>query len=316
MISKFKLDGRILFWLLFGILFFVFAYQKVIFFPSYSIHSWRQADCLSLSQNFMDTNNPFEPSIHNYISDKQTSGKSAGEFTGLYFFIGKLWHFFGKHLFLYRLTNLALMAFACYALFKSLLSWWKSSFWALFVSLFVLTSPLIVYYSPNFLTDITALSFTIWGWAYFVRYMDGKEQKQLTIAFVLFGLGALFKVTAGISPLALAGIYGLELIGIFSKSPPLFPERLKTFLRFGGMFLVVIAWYVYAEFYNGIHGGKYTFNDLWPLWELSTKDYNDAIYFFHYFIYSLMHTIYSCSSYIYPVNFCMFGIFYTPSYSI
>jgi hypothetical protein len=276
-----RLIGRLIFWALFALLFFVYAFQEILFFPSHSIHSWRQADCLSLAQNFMDTNSPFEPSIHNYISDNQTSGKSAGEFTGLYFLVGKIWNITGMNLAIYRGINLAIMIFSCFALYKALYDRWKDLFWSLFVSMLLFISPLCIFYTPNFLTDITALAFTIWGWAYFIRYLEDRRFKLLFWALGLIAVGALFKVTAGISFLALLGIFGFELIGLFKKENALFPKRLKTFLLFCGLILFIMSWYFYAEYFNSIHKGKYTFNDLWPLWELTPDHYKRALIFFH-----------------------------------
>lgn len=274
-------NSFIWFWVLFTLLFFVYAYQEILTFPAHSIHSWRQSDCLSLAQNFMGTNNPLEPSIHNYISDNETSGKSAGEFTGLYYLVGKIWNITGVNLGVYRAINIILMAIACFALFNSLRKKWKDTFWSLFLSLFLFTSPLIVFYTPNFLTDITALAFTIMGWAYFIRYLGNKHFNLLIFSFGLFALAALFKITAAISFLSLLGIFGLELIGAFRKTPPVFKYQMKTFILFIGVILIILSWYFYAEYYNQLHGGKYTFNNLWPLWALTPDHYKKAIAFFN-----------------------------------
>lgn len=273
--------NQILFWGVCILLFFVYAFQEILFFPAHSIHYWRQADCISLAMNFQETNNPFHPSIHNYISDSGTSGKSAGEFTGLYYLVGKLWSWFGVHLWMYRLINLSILFLACFSLYKVLLKQWKDVFWSLFVSLFIFTSPLIVFYAPNFLTDITALGFTIWGWAKFIQYQQDKRIKYLVFAFVFFTLAALFKVTAGISVLSLLGVFGLELLGVFKKEKTLFPEKVRTILIGFISFLFVFSWYYYASYYNEIHGGKYTFNNLWSYWSLSDESYRKALKFFY-----------------------------------
>ena len=89
---------NLLFWGIVTILFFSYSYQEVLFYPIHSIHSWRQADCVSLAKNFINESNLLEPSIHNYISDGGKSGKTAGEFTLLYFIIGKIWNLTGVHL--------------------------------------------------------------------------------------------------------------------------------------------------------------------------------------------------------------------------
>ncbi len=275
-----KIDSRIYFWGLVVILFLVYAYQKILLFPAHSIHSWRQGDCLSLAANFMDNNNPFAPSIHNYISDGNTSGKSAGEFTGMYYLMGKLWNVFGIQIWMYRLANYGLLVFACFSLFKVLNRYWNSVYWSLTVSLFVLTSPLIVFYTPNFLTDITALSFSIYGWAFFLQYLENKENKKFYWALFLFLLAALFKITAAVSLLSIGGIYLLELIGFFKSEKSFFDRKWKFFCCFLVSLLAIASWYIYAEYYNKIHGGKYTFNSLWPLWGLDDTQYHNAIKFF------------------------------------
>src|SRR5690554_3966263 len=269
-----------LFWAIVVLLFFVYAFQEILFFPAHSIHNWRQADCISLALNFQETNNPFLPSIHNFISDNGTSGKSAGEFTGLYYLVGKLWAWFGVHLWIYRLINIAILFFASFSLYKALLKKWDDVFWSLFVSLFIFTSPLIVYYTPNFLTDITALGFTIWGWSKFIRFTQEKRFKYLIFAFSFFTLAALLKVTAGISVLSLLGVFGLELFGIFKSEKRIFLEKGKTILLSISSFFLVFLWYYYASRYNAIHGGKYTFNDLWSYWSISEEHYKNAILFF------------------------------------
>ncbi len=272
-------NGR---WWFFGVflgLCLIFAYQKILFFPPHSIHAWRQSDCLSLAQHFMDENNPLRPAIHNHISDGGRSGKSAGEFTGLYYLVGKIWTITGKHQSIYRFMNLLFMFLGCWALFCGIQEHWKNTFWSLFVSMFLFTSPIIVYYTPNYLTDITALAFTLWAWGAFLKYLKNRANRALLISFSLFGLAALFKVTAGISFLALLGVFGLELIGVL-RNNLLFPQKLKTLIYAVGVLIPVFLWYIYAEHYNNQHGGKYTFNNLWPLWEITHDHYLRALKFF------------------------------------
>jgi hypothetical protein len=275
-----KINGSFYFFGIVVILFFVFAYQKIIFFPAHSIHSWRQADCLSLSANFMEQNNPFIPEIHNYISDYKTTGKSAGEFTGMYYIIGKIWSLFGINTWIYRFINYSLLILACYSLFKVLQRYLDSIFWSLIVSSFVLISPLIVYYTPNFLTDITALSFTIFGWAYFLKYLEKKDNQIFYRMLILFTIAALFKITSGVSLLSIGGLFFLEYIGFFKSGSSYFNKNKKFFIIYILSLIVICVWYIYAEYYNKIHGGKYTFNSLWPLWSLDDYHYKNAIKFF------------------------------------
>jgi hypothetical protein len=290
--KNFKITSDYYFFGIVILLFFVFAYQKILFFPAHSIHSWRQADCLSLSANFMGNNNPFKPEIHNYISDDRTSGKSAGEFTGMYYIIGKIWGVFGIQIWIFRLVNYLLLIMASFSLYKVLLRYLKSIFWSLLISCFVITSPLIVYYGPNFLTDITALSFTIFGWSFFLQYLENKDNKKFYMMLFLFAIAALFKITAGVSLLSIGGILFLELIGLFDSEKAYFKKDKKFFMYFLLTLSIITSWYLYAEYYNRIHGGKYTFNSLWPIWSLDDVHFKNAIKFFtEITVYQFYHKI-------------------------
>ncbi len=279
---KFKVEKSTwFFWGVILILFLSYSYHKVLFYPIHSIHSWRQADCVSLAKNFMDESNLLEPSIHNYISDGGESGKTAGEFTLLYYVIGKVWNITGTQLWIYRLINLGVLVLAVFQLFKILRDYWKSSFWSLITSLIILISPIIVYYGNSFLTNTTALACAIFGWNYFIRYRQKDKLNLLIISFLFFTLGGLFKITAAVSLLALFGVFSIEFL--FSKwVKSIFFEKRKilTFTLFLVSFILIGAWYVYAEKYNQTHGGKYTFNDIWAIWMLDDEHYSNAIHFF------------------------------------
>lgn len=279
---KFKVEKSTwFFWGVILILFLSYSYHKVLFYPIHSIHSWRQADCVSLAKNFMDESNLLEPSIHNYISDGGESGKTAGEFTLLYYVIGKVWNITGTQLWIYRLINLGVLVLAVFQLFKILRGYWKSSFWSLITSLIILISPIIVYYGNSFLTNTTALACAIFGWNYFIRYRQKDKLNLLIISFLFFTLGGLFKITAAVSLLALFGVFSIEfLFSKWVKSIIFEKRKILTFTLFLVSFILIGAWYVYAEKYNQTHGGKYTFNDIWAIWMLDDEHYSNAIHFF------------------------------------
>ena len=279
MISK-SWQKNLLFWGVLGVLCLVYAYQKVLFFQPHGMHNWRQADCISLSQNFIEEKNPFKPAIHNFISDDRTSGKTAGEFTGVYYLMGRIWELTGVQTWIFRLFNLLVMSLACFSLYRTLQRLWNDNFWSLFMSLLLFASPLIVFYTPNFLTDITALAFTVWGWSLYIRYSLEGRRKQLISSFVLFALAALLKITAGITILSLLGVIGLEAIGLWRKSALRIHKPWRT-IGIGALaFLAVFGWYYYASVYNSIHGGKYTFNDLWPIWGIKQENYEAGMKYF------------------------------------
>lgn len=88
---------------------------------------------------------------------------------------------------------------------------------------------------------------------------------------LFFCLGILFKISTGISFVALLGWVFIELV-IKKEKRILFKRPLKQLLPFLVLIIVVFAWYLYATYYNHIHDGKYTFNSVWPIWELTTAE--------------------------------------------
>lgn len=264
-----------------GTLLFVahlFQYEDILKERPRSIHQWRQTDCLSLTQNYYQGDRGFlQPAIHNQISDDMSSGKSAGEFPGLYYAVASLWKVFGKSEFLYRLLNVLISFVGLFCLFRSLKILLKDNFWAIGFTLLLFCSPIFAFYSNNFLTNTTALSFVFAGWFVFLLYHKKSLNKFLWLSFGLFAVAALLKVTAAISIIALGGIFLFELLGIKTgRTKAVFPNLKTAWMPFLMAFILIAAWYGYADYYNDLHGGKYTFNSIWPIWELSKEGLKEA----------------------------------------
>lgn len=267
----------LLFFILFVSLGFFYKLHQTMFYRPQSLHAWRQADCLSITQNYYQYNNHFwEPEIHNQISENHLSGKSAGEFPILYFSVAQIWKLFGKSEFAYRLIVL-LISFAglcCIFLFSREIL--RNSFQSLFISLGLFTSVIYVYYGANFLPNVPALSMIFIGWYFIWKFYKNEKQKYLWISMLFFSVGMLLKVSAGISFVALCGWMVLEF---FSKKEKriLFRNPIKQSIPFMLSIIVAGAWYIYAQYYNDIHGGKYTFNNIWPIWELTNQQIRERL---------------------------------------
>lgn len=242
-------------------------------------HLWRQADCISLAWNYYDhTWNFFQPTIHNLFSDGYTTGKTAGEFPLIYYLVGMIWRITGPDLFIYRLIGFVLHFLGTLALFASVKRILKSAFWAICVALLFYASPAIVYFGIGFLTDVPAFDLALIGWWYTVRYATEGQDKYWTWAVFFFSLGMLLKVTAGMSLVALAGLLALSTLyrGHATTQWSLFKGSRREWATMAIGFLAVYAWYAYAAWYNGQHGGKYTFNNLWPIWDMDPAARREA----------------------------------------
>ena len=73
----------------------IYSWPSILTLRPQGVHVWRQTDCLSLADHYYRTDaGILEPQIHCYISDENTTGKTASEFPGVYYG----WVNFGKFL--------------------------------------------------------------------------------------------------------------------------------------------------------------------------------------------------------------------------
>lgn len=274
------LGGRCAFLMAFAAMCAVYEYGRVLHLMPLPIHIWRQGDCLSLTWNYFTGDATIlEPVIHSRFSGGSKLGVTAGEFPILYWAMGQIWKITGPSEFLYRLFGLLLHALASFMLFLTLRRSLKSIAWSLLISLLLFTSPVLVYYSVSFLTDVPAFDFALIGWYGVVRYGEDRRRRWWIVAMVAFALAMLLKVTAGMSFLALFGVYALAcwfpgpLAAVRDRLPP---------WRFGwgviaAAFAAIAAWYIHAEMLNRTHHGRYTFNGLWPIWEMTPDQIDGAL---------------------------------------
>ncbi|MFM7310921.1 MAG: ArnT family glycosyltransferase [Flavobacteriales bacterium] len=256
----------------------IYSWPAILPLRPQGVHVWRQTDCLSLADHYYRTDESLlEPQIHCYISDANTTGKTASEFPGIYYVVGKLWKIFGKHEWMYRLLSMLLFMSSLWLFAKALRQFVKPLGAMLFAASLA-ASPVLIYYATNFLPDIHAFSFVLAGASMYVLFARSHSTRYLWAAMICFMFAGLFKVTAMILPLVVFGLLTLETIGVkLSKEGRVFPHRWKQFSMFLIVFAVVASWYAYAVHYCTIHGGKYSFNSLWPIWEASDARVNEIL---------------------------------------
>lgn len=253
------------------VLFFVFGYNKILVSEFYGIHEWRMSDGLAFAYRYYQGGDFFEPRLFCLLSDNLETGKMVGEFPLIYWLAGKLWYWFTYSELLYRLLSFSLTIIGFSSLYKVLKDLFKSTLIGLGVTLICFSSPIILYYGVSFVTNMHAFSFALLGW-YFFYFGYFKHQKfYLGLSVWAFALAGLLKVTAAASlflllPLIIWRIYKTRKIAFVNIALPL------------GFF---IYWYaVFLPNYTALHQGKYTINGLWPLWELTQQNIDDAVKFF------------------------------------
>jgi 4-amino-4-deoxy-L-arabinose transferase-like glycosyltransferase len=212
----------------------------------------------------------FQPEVHALISDNFTSGKAAtSEIPFLYYFVALLYKIFGYHDFIYRLINTLIYLTGIYSLYRIFIKLKVNYIWSLTFSLLFFASPVLVYYGNNFLTDITALSFTCLAWNFFISYYQKSMLKYYWISMLFFFLAMSMKISAGISVVALFCIYIMDLLSIikFKKDGKLFLNKFWQLLPFVFIFLIVGCWVYYAKIYNARNGCGYFSTYIIPLWK-------------------------------------------------
>lgn len=264
-IGFFKKNG--LFLLLFAVM-AGFYYDGVLEKGPLNTHMWRQTDCISITHHYA-TGSPFlEPEMHIQLADKNTSGKTAGEFPILYYGVGKLWHWFGKSYFTYRLVWLIILFFGAFAFFSACRRLLKDQIWALLLTGLLLCSPTFIIYGVSFLTDVPAFCFVLIALYFILRYQQESKNRFFWWAMGFFALAGLIKISSLIAFVFLGFVLLLETLGVKTlNGETLFRRNWKEWLGFAAVLIAIFSWYIYAASYNEQHRLKYTFNDIYPIWE-------------------------------------------------
>ena len=285
-----RLTGNILFILIFLSLFFIYDLNNSMFTPPQSVHIWRQTNCLSLTLNYHQYNLPLlEPEMHNQFPGGGYSGKAAGEFPIIYFLVAKLWDIFGAHEWIFKLVQLIILFSGLWALYHGLRYITGNYFWAGFASLLIFTSPMIVFYGPNYLPDVPSLAFVFIAWYFVIRYLQYHKNVSLWLSALFFCLSMMLKITAAISFIALGGWVLIEML-FLKKDDCVFCFRWKQIIPFLVAIIPVVAWYLYADHYNSINQGHISYHGIWPVWNMTGEQFSriidvlDKIYFKEMFL--------------------------------
>ncbi|HBS86520.1 MAG: hypothetical protein A2W91_20085 [Bacteroidetes bacterium GWF2_38_335] len=275
-----KINPVLYFILFLIILFFFFGFNDVITSRPGSIHAWRQADCASMALNYyQDGMDFFNPELMQQNADGNTSGHNISEFPVVYYIVAALYHVFGYHEIIFRLLNLLIFFIGLVFLYKILLRFLGNIFWAVSVTLLFYSSAILVYYSPGFLPDTTALALVFPGWYYFFVFMETGKKKTLVISFLFFTMASLLKITAALSPLAITALLIIDYLGIFKteKRKNIFNNKAAIILALGVFFVVNAIWLAWVFYYNNLHNTDYFGTRIWPVWKLTSGEFSEVV---------------------------------------
>lgn len=277
--SKIERYDKLLFLVALIVLFFQFEYHKTMSLVPHSMHNWRQSDCVAFAMMYYDHGmNFFEPKVFNLLAGE---GNAVGECPIIYYFVACLYKLFGPHEFIFRTVIFLFFIVGLFSLYNLTLRFTKDRFFAFVIPLLLFSSPLIMLYANNFLSDIPSLSLTFIAWDFILRYRDNSKQKYFWISMVLFATAALLKLNAAISFVALGSIFFVELNGWQkAKENNIFKHIKSNVLGFGLALLVIFIWYWWAIHYNEKHNVTFLGTKTWPgwpIWETADETFLDTI---------------------------------------
>lgn len=249
---------------------FIYDYHGILFHRPYSNHTWRQADCLSITMNYYKENlNFFTPEVH-WIGDKG-NGKTISEFPIIYFTVAQLWKVFGQSEFLFRLINILIVFSGLFSLYKLSGRILKDTFWSFYIPLFLFTSPLLIFYTNNFLSNAPALGLALTGAYLYYLYHENQEKKWLILSMIIFTLAGLLKITSLIIFIAILTIILFDWIisKIHNKQNKKY--LLSKVIPFLCVLFSIAIWYTYARYYNSQNHRNLFLQDIFPIWELSPE---------------------------------------------
>ena len=245
--------------------------HKYLFYRPQSIHAWRQADCASITLNYYQNGmNFFKPQVHNLTSDNGETGYcSTSEIPVLYFFSASLYKIFGANEFIIRLINFLIFFLGLLYLYKIIIFLFKDSFWAIAFSITYYTSPVLVYYGNNFLTNVSALSFAIIGLFYFIKYSKDQNKKFLIISLLFFLIGGIFKVTSLMILFSIMFYYVMEKTKFISKDKIFNKHNIILIVGATIIITIVGGWIFYTSHFNKCHDCSYFSTTIFPIWNMS-----------------------------------------------
>ena len=265
-LQLFKKD--ILFILLF-LCFASFYYDSVLDKGPLNIHLWRQTDCLSITRNYSEGASFFKPETNLLRADNYTSSLSVAEFPILYYIVGIIWKLFGESYLSYRLFYLLILFAGLFSFYKALRILLNNNFWATTISLLLFTSPVYVVYGISFLTDVPAFSFILIALYFFLQYYRKKKYKLFFFSITFFALAGLIKISSLTAFIFLFFILTLESFSVKSLGEKkLFNCNKYEWIGFFSVILIVFSWYYYVDYFNTLHGFKYSAGSIFPIWHV------------------------------------------------
>ena len=214
----------------------------------------------------MENRDFFEPAIH-WVGEKD--GKTVSECPLIYFSVAQLWKVFGYHEFIFRLINILIVFSGLFCLYKLIQLIISDAFWSFIITILLFTSPILVYYSNNFLADAPAFGFVMTGSYFLWKGINHQKKYLYYLSFLFFLLGGLIKISSLIIFIAILIIH-IYLV-LFSKKEKGQFYTWFGFIPYSIVLIVLFAWYSFVVQYNNQNISGIFLTGLYPIWDLDEQ---------------------------------------------
>lgn len=258
-----KYSGLLCCLVVIGYLFFSFRFQQVATLNPVSVHTWRQYDCVAVTDQLYKGKADVWHAKTYYAKD-DNSGYAVGELPLVNGLVTALYKIFGKHWYVYRLT---VFAFALTGfIFLYFLSWelTANALFSASLPVLVFSLPVVSYYAVNFLPDVPSLALLFAGMYYWVRYYKTTAISYLGYAVMLFTIAALLKITSAIALIAVL-LVELNYRIVYLR----FKKRLL--LPVAGLCMVAL-WYWHAHQLDAGHPTAVFLTEGRGIWQTTALD--------------------------------------------
>jgi len=264
------------------VVFFYLGFDEIYYLPPQSTHHWRQSDGFSMAVNYYQFNlSLFKPEMHHILGG---NGRAVGEFPILYYITGKLFHIFGISYSVFRIVHflpfMLSLLYLAYFLFKKVEI---PIFSVLSACIFLFASPLIAYYSLNFLPNVPSLGFLFAGCILLCEYLfyettHKKFSRKLVWATVMLALATLLKPTSATAYCAFIFVVFVSLL--FPKFAPYIKKEKKIPVLLSCFIIAFLSviWFYYAAYYQKVNHTTCFLLDVLPYWKAD----KDTISFIDY----------------------------------
>lgn len=231
------------FWLIWIVLSAYLGIFKALPKAPESVHQGAQCDRACVAWNYYHEDmNFFLPRVS---EDRQSEGITGMEFPIIPYTVALLYKVFGPHDFIYRLLLYILVSLGVFHAWKITGLFMQQNLQRLLLVFGWYCSPILVFYTPNFLADAGAMAFVMMAWYHLLLRIYGIEPARNLRRFALWmSLAGLLKVSFLIY--GIAGFLLLFLWRFFKNQPLQIVFTQRDFLWMTSPFIPVTAWYGYS----------------------------------------------------------------------